>query len=214
MARPGAERVFVGKTAGHHILPQEEICRLLVDKAREGKFVARLKGGDPLVFGRGGEEIEALLAAGVAVEIVPGVTAALGAAASFGFPLTHREHAQSCVFVTGHLKNHRVDLDWDALARPGQTVVIYMGVSGLDEISARLQAAGLPGDTPAALIHRATCPEQRAYPGTLGALPEIARERRLKPPALIVIGGVISLLQDASHAGRQATDRRTGDGKQ
>ncbi|MDR2788605.1 MAG: uroporphyrinogen-III C-methyltransferase [Candidatus Accumulibacter sp.] len=195
LARPGAERVFVGKTAGRHSLPQEDICHLLVDKAREGKFVARLKGGDPFVFGRGGEELEALRAAGIDVEIVPGVTAALGAAASFGFPLTHRDHAQSCVFATGHLKDRRVDLDWTALARPGQTVVIYMGVAGLDAISARLQAAGMPGDTPAALIHRATWPSQRAYPGTLATLPEIAGKNQLRPPALIVIGGVAGLLR-------------------
>jgi uroporphyrin-III C-methyltransferase len=193
IARPGAERIFVGKTSGHHTLPQEDICRLLIDRARAGKFVARLKGGDPFVFGRGGEEVEALLTAGVPVEIVPGVTAALGAAASFGFPLTHRDHAQSCVFVTGHFKNHRVDLDWTALARPGQTVVIYMGLAGIETISTRLQAAGMPGDTPAALIHRATWPGQRAYPGTLATLPEIARDRRVEPPALIVIGGVVGL---------------------
>ena len=194
LASPSAERIFVGKMAGHHTLPQEDICQLLVDKAQEGKFVVRLKGGDPFVFGRGGEELDVLMAAGVPVEIVPGVTAALGAAASFGFPLTHRDHAQSCVFVTGHLKDHTVDLDWPALARPGQTVVIYMGVTGLDTISAQLQAAGMPGTTPAALVYRATWPDQRIHTGTLATLPDVARENRVKPPTLIVIGSVVQLL--------------------
>ena len=196
LARPDAERVFVGKQAGHHTLPQEDICRLLVDLARAGKFVVRLKGGDPFVFGRGGEEIEALQAAGIPVEIVPGVTAALGAAAAFGFPLTHRDHAQSCVFVTGHLKDHSVELDWPTLARPGQTLVIYMGVTGLDIISARLQAAGLPGGTPAALVYRATWPNQKIHRGTLATLPAVARDNQVKPPTLIVIGSVVGLMRE------------------
>ena len=191
-----AERIFVGKMAGNHTLPQEEICELLVAKAREGKRVARLKGGDPFVFGRGGEEMDVLMAAGIPVDIVPGVTAALGAAASFGFPLTHRDHAQSCVFVTGHLKDHTVDLDWPALARPGQTVVIYMGVTGLETISRELQAAGLPGDTPAALIYRATWPNEKAHKGTLATLPEVARTHQVKPPTLIVIGTVVDLMRE------------------
>ena len=193
---PTAERIFVGKMAGNHTMPQDDICQLLVDKALEGKFVVRLKGGDPFVFGRGGEEMDVLLAAGVPVDIVPGVTAALGAAASFGFPLTHRDHAQSCVFVTGHLKDHTVDLNWQALAQPNQTIVIYMGITGLDTISTELQAAGLPGDTPAALIYRATWPNQRIYSGTLATLPETARANKVKPPALIVIGSVVRLMQE------------------
>ena len=192
---PTAERIFVGKMAGNHTMPQDESCQLLVDKALEGKFVVRLKGGDPFVFGRGGEEMDVLLEAGVPVDIVPGVTAALGAAASFGFPLTHRDHAQSCVFVTGHLKDHTVDLDWPALARPGQTVVIYMGVTGLETISRELQAAGLSGDTPAALIYRATWPNEKAYRGTLATLPEVARAHKVKPPTLIVIGTVVDLMR-------------------
>ena len=195
LCSPTAERIFVGKMAGQHTLPQEEICQLLVDKALTGKFVVRLKGGDPFVFGRGGEELDVLLAAGIGVEIVPGVTAALGAAASFGFPLTHRDHAQSCVFVTGHLKDHSVDLNWPALAQPNQTIVIYMGITGLDAISANLQAAGLSGDTPAALIYRATWPSERIYPCQLATLPATARDNQVKPPALIVIGGVVSLMK-------------------
>jgi uroporphyrin-III C-methyltransferase len=191
LARPEAKRIFVGKMAGHHSLPQEDICRLLIDEARAGNFVARLKGGDPFVFGRGGEELEALQAAGIPVEVVPGITAALGAAASFGFPLTHRDHAQSCVFATGRLGSQHLDLDWPALARPGQTVVIYMGVARLGVISERLQAAGMPGNTPAALIHRATFPDQRAYRGTLSTLPEIAQKNGIEPPTLVVIGHVV-----------------------
>ncbi|WP_153111087.1 uroporphyrinogen-III C-methyltransferase [Propionivibrio limicola] len=197
---PAAERIFVGKMAGNHTLPQEDICQLLVDKALAGKFVVRLKGGDPFVFGRGGEEVDVLLAAGVPVDIVPGVTAALGAAASFGFPLTHRDHAQSCVFVTGHLKDHSVDLNWQSLAQPNQTIVIYMGITGLDTIAKELQAAGLSGDTPAALIYRATWPNQRIYPGTLATLVEMARTNNIKPPALIVIGGVVGLLKNDTTA--------------
>lgn len=194
LASPQAEKIYVGKMAGNHTLPQDDICQLLVDLAKTGKFVVRLKGGDPFVFGRGGEEMDVLAAAGVPVEIVPGVTAALGAAASFGFPLTHRDHAQSCVFVTGHLKDHTVDLNWRALAQPNQTIVIYMGVTGLDTISAQLQQAGLPGDTPAALVYRATWANQRIYPSTLAALPETARVHQVKPPSLIVIGSVVGLM--------------------
>lgn len=194
LVSPTAERIFVGKMAGNHTLPQEDICQLLVDKALAGKFVVRLKGGDPFVFGRGGEELEVLLAAGIDVDIVPGVTAALGAAASFGFPLTHRDHAQSCVFVTGHLKDHSVDLNWPALAQSNQTIVIYMGITGLHAISSNLQAAGLDGATPAALIYRATWPGQRIYPCQLATLEETARANKVKPPALIVIGSVVQLM--------------------
>ena len=191
---PDAERVFVGKMAGRHTLPQEEISALLVGRALAGKFVVRLKGGDPFVFARGGEEVAALLAAAIAVEIVPGVTAAMGAAASFGFPLTHRDHAQSCVFVTGHLQDNSVDLNWLALAQTNQTIVIYMGITGLESISTGLQAAGLAGDTPAALIYRATWPTEKIYPCSLATLPETARNHAVKPPALIVIGQVLTLL--------------------
>ncbi|MCB4361801.1 uroporphyrinogen-III C-methyltransferase [Quatrionicoccus australiensis] len=197
-----AERIYVGKAAGNHTLPQEDISQLLLELARAGRRVVRLKGGDPFVFGRGGEEMEVLLENGIAVDIVPGITAALGAAAAFGFPLTHRDHAQSCVFVTGHLKDHTIDLNWAALAQPNQTVVIYMGVKGLEIISERLQAAGLPGDTPAALIYKATWPQQRIYPSRLDHLPQTAREFAVKPPTLLVIGSVVGLLdKEKVHTG-------------
>jgi len=195
LCSPDAERIFVGKMAGMHTLPQEEITQLIVDRALAGKVVVRLKGGDPFVFGRGGEELAAVLVAGIPVEIVPGVTAAMGAAASFGFPLTHRDHAQSCVFVTGHLKDHSVDLNWSALAQANQTLVIYMGITGLGTISAKLQAAGLSGATPAALIYRATWPTQKIFPCTVASLPETARTNAVKPPALIVIGQVVAFLK-------------------
>jgi len=203
---PTAERIFVGKMAGNHTLPQEDICQLLVDKALAGKFVVRLKGGDPFVFGRGGEELDVLMAAGIRVEIVPGVTAALGAAASFGFPLTHRDHAQSCVFVTGHLKDDSINLNWPALAQPNQTIVIYMGITGLEIISSNLQAAGLPGNTPAALIYRATWPTQDIYPCQLATLAETARLNKVKPPALIVIGSVMQLLKNDRAAASSPTE--------
>lgn len=193
-APASAERIYVGKSAGHHTLSQDAICQLLTDKAKAGLRVVRLKGGDPFVFGRGGEEMEALLANDIAVEIVPGITAALGAAASLGFPLTHRDHAQSCVFVTGHLKDHSIDLNWTALAQPHQTIVVYMGVTGLDIIARELQAAGLSADTPAALIRKATWPDQTMYPTTLGQLVHTADVHAVRPPTLLVIGSVVGLI--------------------
>ena len=190
---PSAERIYVGKKAGHHTLPQEEISQLLLRLALSGKQVVRLKGGDPFVFGRGGEEMEVLQAAGIFVSIVPGITAALGAAASCGFPLTHREHAQSCVFVTGHLKDHSVDLDWPALARAGQTLVFYMGITGLSIISSELMKHGLSGQTPAAFVYKATLPDERFVVTTLAELEVTGRLERIRPPALVVIGSVLSL---------------------
>lgn len=193
MIPPTTERIYVGKIAGNHALPQEGINRLLVDLARSGKRIVRLKGGDPFVFGRGGEEMEELLAAGFDVDIVPGITAALGAASSCHFPLTHRDHAQSCVFVTGHLKDDSIELDWPMLARPGQTLVFYMGINGLTIISRELIAHGLPASTPAALIYKATQPEERFVTTTLENLAATAQVEDIKPPALIIVGSVLTL---------------------
>ena len=192
---PTADCIYVGKKAGHHTLPQEEISQLLLREAQSGKRVVRLKGGDPFVFGRGGEEMEVLQAAGIAVSIVPGITAALGAAASCGFPLTHRDHAQSCVFVTGHLKDHSIDLDWPALARSGQTLVFYMGITGLGIISNKLIEYGLSGETPAAFIYKATLPDERFVVTTLAELQATGTAEKIRPPALVVIGGVLSLAE-------------------
>jgi uroporphyrin-III C-methyltransferase len=188
-----AERVYVGKQDRHHALPQEEITELLVRIACSGKAVVRLKGGDPYVFGRGGEEVQALAQAGVPFEVIPGITAAQGMSAYAGIPLTHRDHAASVVFATGHTKEDGIEPDWAALARPRQTVVIYMGVGALPRICQQLIAHGLRADTPAAIVERATSAQQRVVTATLATLPAIARARVVQAPALIVVGTVVSL---------------------
>jgi uroporphyrin-III C-methyltransferase/precorrin-2 dehydrogenase/sirohydrochlorin ferrochelatase len=193
LARRDAERIYVGKEQDNHALPQAEINALMVRLAREGKHVVRLKGGDPFIFGRGGEEIEALFEHGVAFEVVPGITAAAGAASYAGIPLTHRDHAQSCVFVTGHLKNGSAQLDWQALARPNQTVVVYMGVGGLAQICGGLVEHGMAGSTPAAVVEKATLAGQRVVEGTLLSVAEEAKAQRVAPPALVIVGEVVRL---------------------
>ncbi len=193
LARRGAQRIFVGKARANHALPQREINALLVRLALDGRRVVRLKGGDPFIFGRGGEEIEALVAHGIPFEVVPGITAASGIAAYAGIPLTHRDHAHAVTFVTGHLKDGTMNLDWTALARPGQTVVIYMGLAGLPILARELIAHGLPASTPAAVIERGTTANQRVITGTLAALPGRAFDARLEPPTLIVVGDVVRL---------------------
>jgi uroporphyrin-III C-methyltransferase/precorrin-2 dehydrogenase/sirohydrochlorin ferrochelatase len=192
-AKAGAELHYVGKESGRHTLPQEEICALLVRLARAGRHVVRLKGGDPFVFGRGGEEIEALAESAIAFEVVPGVTAASGVAAYAGIPLTHRDHAQSCVFVTGHLKDGTMDLDWDLLSRPRQTVVVYMGLLALPVLCHELVAHGMAAATPAAIVEQGTRPDQRVVVGTLSTLPAQARRQGVRSPALLVIGTVVRL---------------------
>lgn len=193
LAPARAERIYVGKKASDHTLPQEDINRLLVKLAGEGRRVVRLKGGDPFIFGRGGEEMEVLVEAGVTVEVVPGVTAAAGIAAYAGIPLTHRDHAQSVVFTTGFLKDGALDLDWPMLARPGQTLVIYMGISRLAEICEQLVAHGLPPTTPAGVIERGTTDAQRIATADLATLAARVAEAGIRPPALTVVGGVVGL---------------------
>lgn len=191
---PDADRVYVGKESSHHTLPQASIIELMIRLAKSGRAVLRLKGGDGYIFGRGGEEAQALVAAGVPFTVVPGLTAAQGAAASVGIPLTHRDHACSLVLATGHMReNRQLDMDWEMLARPRQTVVLYMGVNNLPEICAQLIAHGLPQETPAALVERATQPEERCITGTLADLPALAKQHGVKPPALIMVGAVVAL---------------------
>jgi uroporphyrin-III C-methyltransferase/precorrin-2 dehydrogenase/sirohydrochlorin ferrochelatase len=198
MTRRDAKRIFVGKMRGNHTLPQEEINELLVRLAKEGHRVLRLKGGDPFIFGRGGEEIEKLSENEIPFQVVPGITAASGVASYAGIPLTHRDHAQSCIFITGHLKNNSMDLDWDMLARPNQTIVVYMGLHGLDTLCAQLIAHGLPDSTPIAIVQQGTTQNQRVVSGTLGDLPANPEVKELKAPTLIIVGGVVSLREKLS----------------
>jgi uroporphyrin-III C-methyltransferase / precorrin-2 dehydrogenase / sirohydrochlorin ferrochelatase len=193
MARRDAQRIFVGKKRDNHTLRQEEINELLVRLALEGKRVLRLKGGDPFIFGRGGEEIETLAEQGIPFQVVPGITAASGVASYAGIPLTHRDFAQSCMFVTGHLKDGTMNLDWDALARPKQTVVVYMGLHGLDTLCAELIKHGMPDSTPIAIVQQGTTQNQRVITGTLATLPGIAAIEQPQAPTLIIVGGVVAL---------------------
>ena len=193
LCRRDAEKVFVGKRRSAHHLTQDRINAELVRLARAGRRVVRLKGGDPFVFGRGGEEIGELMAAGIPFQVVPGITAASGCAAYAGIPLTHRDWAQSVRFVTGHLHDGTVELDWAALAQPQQTVVVYMGLAGLRTLCERLVAHGREAGTPAALVQQGTLPEQQVYVGTLASLPALVEAHAVHAPTLIVIGEVVRL---------------------
>ena len=193
MARQDARRIYVGKERDNHAMRQEEINRLLADLAKEGHRVVRLKGGDPFIFGRGGEEIDTLAAQQIPFQVVPGITAASGCASYAGIPLTHRDYAQSVTFVTGHLKDGTIDLDWDRLAQPSQTVVFYMGLVGLPVILEKLIAAGVPQDTPIALVQQGTTHKQQVFTGTLANILPIVEQTRPKPPTLIIVGEVVRL---------------------
>ena len=193
MVPAAVKRIFVGKSPGNHCVPQREINQLIVDLANAGNCVLRLKGGDPYVFGRGGEEAEVLVDAEVPFEVVPGVTSAAGASSSAGIPLTHRDYAQSVTFATGHLKNDTLDLDWPLLARAHSTVVIYMGIGSLPTIAAQLQKHGRAANTPVAIVQNATRFDQRVLVGTLQDIAAAARREGIEAPASIIIGEVVAL---------------------
>lgn len=201
LVNPAAQRFYAGKEAGNHSLPQDQINALLVRLAHEGRQVVRLKGGDPFIFGRGGEEMEELREAGVRCEVVPGITAASGISACTGIPLTHRDHARTVVFATGHLKDGTVNLDWTSLARPQQTVVIYMGLGAIAIICSELIKHGLPPETPAAAIHKGTTPQQVTLAATLATLARRVDESGMKSPALIIVGGVVSVAGNQAASG-------------
>ncbi|MFK7854498.1 MAG: siroheme synthase CysG [Granulosicoccus sp.] len=193
LVNKSAEKIYVGKQRNNHAVPQESINAQLVSQARSGKRVLRLKGGDPFIFGRGGEEIDSLAADGIAFQVVPGVTAAAGCASYAGIPLTHRDYSQACLFVTGHLRDGSVDLDWPALARNHQTVVIYMGLLGLPIICEQLIKHGLPPSHPIALVAQGTRSNQQVLTGTLDSLAETIDQQTIKPPTLIIVGEVVKL---------------------
>ena len=193
LVRRDSEKFYVGKERDKHAVEQEDINQCLVRLAREGKRVLRLKGGDPFIFGRGGEEISTLMDEGVNFQVVPGITAAAGCAAYSGIPLTHRDFAQAVIFVTGHLKDGTVNLNWKMLAHEHQTVVFYMGLHGVHCICEKLTEHGRSGSTPVALVERGTTPEQKVYIGTLDTLPQMVKDNNVKPPTLIIVGEVVQM---------------------
>ncbi|MGB1110603.1 MAG: siroheme synthase CysG [Gammaproteobacteria bacterium] len=193
LVRRDAERIYVGKERANHSVPQDQINQMLVDLAKQGKRVVRLKGGDPFIFGRGGEEIELLAENGVPFQVVPGITAASGCASYAGIPLTHRDHSQYAMFVTGHLKDGTMDLNWDMLAQPNKTVVFYMGLKGVSVMCDELQSHGMPGETPAALVEKGTTDEQRVFIGDLNSLPDLVTTHDVHAPTLIIVGDVVKL---------------------
>ncbi len=193
LVRQDAERINVGKERSNHLLPQESINDLLVKYAKQGKRVLRLKGGDPFIFGRGGEEIETLAEYGVAFQVVPGITAASGCAAYSGIPLTHRDYSQSVRFITGHLKNNTCDLPWNEFVHDHQTLVFYMGLTGLNVISQSLIDHGMSPDKPIALISKGTTRDQKVYEGTLSTICELISKEKVAAPTLIIIGDVVNL---------------------
>jgi uroporphyrin-III C-methyltransferase/precorrin-2 dehydrogenase/sirohydrochlorin ferrochelatase len=193
LVRKDAERIYVGKKSDQHAMSQLEINQLLVKLAREGKRVLRLKGGDPFIFGRGGEEIETLAGEGISFQVVPGITAAAGCAAYAGIPLTHREHAQSCIFITGHLKDGKLDLNWNSLVQPDQTIAVYMGVGASPVLCEELIRHGMAPNTPAAIVQQGTTLHQRTYTGSLLTLPDLIESNDIKPPSMMIIGSVVRL---------------------
>ena len=193
LIRRDAQKIYVGKQRDNHTVRQEEINDLLVRYAKEGKRVLRLKGGDPFIFGRGGEEIDTLVDNNVSFQVVPGITSASGCSAYSGIPLTHRDHAQSCIFVTGHLKKGKLDLNWKKLIQPNQTIVFYMGLVSIDIICTQLIANGLDPKTPCALIQQGTTPSQKVYTSIVKDMSELVNEKKPLAPTIFIIGYVVSL---------------------
>lgn len=196
LVRKEAEMIYVGKQRAWHSKRQEEINQLLLEHAQAGKRVLRLKGGDPFIFGRGGEEIATLAEQKIPFQVVPGITAASGCSCYAGIPLTHRDHAQSCVFVTGQLKEGELDLNWQALVQPKQTVVVYMGLAGLPELTSQLQKHGMAASMPAALVQQGTTDNQRVWISTIADLPRVVEEEKPLAPTLLIIGEVVQLHND------------------
>jgi len=201
MIDPRAEKIHAGKRRGLHSMEQKKISQLLIEKAQDNAVVVRLKGGDPFVFGRGGEEMQDLVAAGVSVEAIPGVTAGIAAPAYAGIPLTHRDYSSSVTFVTGHEASgkYRPEVNWSAIAHGSETIVIYMGVHNLPNIVSQLTAAGLSPDTPVALVRWGTRPDQEELIGTLGAIVHQVEETGFASPAVVVIGDVVNLHETLNH---------------
>ncbi len=192
-ARREAQKIYVGKKKSVHTVPQDQINRVLVDLAKEGKMVVRLKGGDPFIFGRGGEELEKLIQHDVEFQVVPGITSASGCGTYAGIPLTHRDYAQSCTFVTGHLKEGELDLNWSSLVKARQTLVFYMGLSNIVKLCQELVSHGMSPEMPAAVVQEGTTKNQKVLAGTVATLPQIAADNQIVPPTLIIIGEVVKL---------------------
>jgi uroporphyrin-III C-methyltransferase / precorrin-2 dehydrogenase / sirohydrochlorin ferrochelatase len=207
LVRRDAERIYVGKQRSRHTLPQQEINQLMVRLAKAGQRVLRIKGGDPFVFGRGGEEIETLADEGIPFQVVPGISAANGVASYAGIPLTHRDYSQAVTFVTGHLKDGTVNLDWPALTRPQHTVVIYMGLEGLPEICRQLMAHGLPPQHPIAVVQQGTTRHQRVMTGTLQDLPQRVAAAGFRAPTLTIVGEVVRLREKLDWFGSENGDQ-------
>jgi uroporphyrin-III C-methyltransferase/precorrin-2 dehydrogenase/sirohydrochlorin ferrochelatase len=196
--RPDAQKIYVGKRSADHAVPQETINEMLVRLAKEGNRVLRLKGGDPFIFGRGGEELESLAAAGIPFQVVPGITAASGCASYAGIPLTHRDYSQSVRFLTGHTKDGRVPLEWDLLVKEQQTLVFYMGLAGLPDICDQLLKHGMSSSTPVAVIQQGTTQTQKVVVGNLNKIADLAVEKEIQAPTIIIIGEVVKLQESLS----------------
>ena len=193
LIRRDAKKIYVGKQRDNHELRQEEINDLLVKYARKGYRVLRLKGGDPFIFGRGGEEIDSLVDENISFQVVPGITSASGCSAYSGIPLTHRDYAQSCIFVTGHLRKGKLELNWEKLIQPNQTIVFYMGLVSIDIICNELIKHGLNSSTPCALIQQGTTPDQKVYISTLESMGDVVKKEKPSAPTIFIIGNVVTL---------------------